>query len=347
MTVFGIGPTMAMFDGANCDSFQLRAEVASFQPRVEPIHFLNTDSVPDVPRSSTKGMATQLDASVKDMTAGMATLEPIGSGSARSSPDASSMFFGPAFTTDTHASQGSTSRYVCFYNIPHEWIASGVLMKQLNKVSYRSSRSATRLLTLQAGLYSQMTSLIVSGAAETTASLYAAFDDIRIGAKSHDVFAMILSTSMSTSVSQFDFYALDKNNPKAASLSEYEGQVEFCANVSGDNVIDKRAVFDDVLAYANSFGLVRTFALYRTDGRKYFKYRAEYFSLRDASTAITREYDVKNIGVREIQTYISRPHLFFCSLSICCPPSIVCPFSGPWLDSPCCSLHTLMYLVHH
>lgn len=120
-----------------------------------------------------------------------------------------------------------------------------------------------------------------------TGTLFLWFDDLRDAMRSHETFGMILSTSESGSISHHQYFEQDCANPKARAISAYDGQVEFVAHFTGQ-VLDFNlgSIYEAVSNYAKSLGEVRTFALQHSSSIAMVQFRAEYFKLSSAETAM-------------------------------------------------------------
>lgn len=121
---------LTMSDKSGPGSFQMRAEVAPFQPTPGAMSFLNADSTPDTSGPASASSSAFSTISRPDpCNKGKAPIRPIGS---RTSLTGQATMFGPPFTTDGDANF-SGSRFVKYTEIPHAWVAYGNLAKALDQ----------------------------------------------------------------------------------------------------------------------------------------------------------------------------------------------------------------------
>lgn len=98
---------------------------------------------------------------------------------------------------------------------------------------------------------------------------------------------MVLSTADTKSITAHQYYEKDSNNPKARAISAYEGQVEFSASFAGASCpLDLASLSSLILAYAKTFGEVRTIELVSAAIQDHIVYRCEYFKISAAESAV-------------------------------------------------------------
>ncbi|KAH0371565.1 hypothetical protein KCU65_g1688, partial [Aureobasidium melanogenum] len=215
---------------------------------------LNIGSTPDGP--STKSSS-------------VSPVKPIGSGF--SSPSRQPLLKdGPAFSTDTDPNVAET-RFVRFGLIPTDWLQEGTLQEVLEGT--------------------ELTELIESCvyAADDTPgcfALYCRFDDLRAAAVSKARFERALTTVSFAFVDHHEYFGHDHDNPRAQAVSAYDGQVEITATPKSMMEFNINSIFAEVREFAEAFGNVRSFAYIETKGFQAPRFRAEFFSVKSAESAV-------------------------------------------------------------
>ncbi|KAG9588115.1 hypothetical protein KCU77_g7467, partial [Aureobasidium melanogenum] len=215
---------------------------------------LNIGSTPDGP--STKSSS-------------VSPIKPIGSGF--SSPSRQTLLKdGPAFSTDTDPNIAET-RFVRFGLIPTEWLQEGTLQEVLE---------GTDLI----GLFESC----VYAADDTPGcfALYCRFDDLRAAAASKTMFESALTTVSFTFVDHHEYFGHDHTNTRAQAVSAYDGQVEFTATPKSMMDFNINSIFAEVREFAEAFGNVGSFAYIETKGFQAPRFRAEFFSVKSAESAV-------------------------------------------------------------
>ncbi|KAI5209371.1 hypothetical protein AUEXF2481DRAFT_610513 [Aureobasidium subglaciale EXF-2481] len=214
---------------------------------------LNLGSTPDGP--STKSS--------------FSSVKPIGS--CVSSPSRhSSLMSGPGFSTDADPNLVET-RFVRFGMLPGEWT-----QEILNEV------------LSDAGLEHLVDNAVTAeGDTPYTFSLYCRFDDLRAASSSKIMFESVFRTVSFRFVDHHEYFAIDRRHPRAQSVSAYDGQVVFTAMPMSMMDFNLSAIHSEVYTLAEAFGNVRMFSYVEPDGFEAPRFRAEYFSVKSAETAVS------------------------------------------------------------
>ncbi|KAI4716730.1 hypothetical protein E4T48_07034, partial [Aureobasidium sp. EXF-10727] len=215
---------------------------------------LNIGSTPDLP--STKASSPS-------------PIKPIGSGSSTPSSH-SSLKDGLPFSTDVDPNVAET-RFVLFGMIPAEWLEGSILHEVL----------------LAVGLVGMIDNCVAAnGETKEWVSLYCRFDDLRAAQLSKAMFESGLTTASFRFVDHHEYFAHDFTHARAQAVSAYDGQVEFTATPRSMVDFNLHSIFDEVRSLANALGDVRSFAYIDSKGFQAPRFRAEYFSVKEAEAAI-------------------------------------------------------------
>ena len=117
-------------------------------------------------------------------------------------------------------------------------------------------------------------------------SLYARFDDLRAAAASKEMFESALTTVSFAFVDHHEYFGFDYTHPRAQAVSAYDGQVEFIATPKNMMGFNLRSIFTEVREFAEHFGNIRSFGYIESKGFQAPRFRAEYFSVKSADTAV-------------------------------------------------------------
>lgn len=117
-------------------------------------------------------------------------------------------------------------------------------------------------------------------------ALYCRFDDLRAASGSKAMFERALTTVSFAFVDHHEYFGHDYTNPRAQAVSAYDGQVEFTATPKSMMDFNINSIFAEVREFAEAFGNVRSFAYIETKGFQAPRFRAEYFSVKSAESAV-------------------------------------------------------------
>lgn len=121
------------------------------------------------------------------------------------------------------------------------------------------------------------------------------------------MFERALTTVSFAFVDHHEYFGHDYTNARAQAVSAYDGQVEFTATPKSMMDFNINSIFAEVREFAEAFGNVRSFAYIETKGFQAPRFRAEYFSVKSAESAVavSTQNDSACFSVRNYSLYFS------------------------------------------